>query len=53
MLIAVNQRLPHTVSKQINGNNEKQDIFEERSLIVFPSTPRSRTSYHASTDWVL
>ena len=42
-----------TISKQLNENNEKQALFEESFLISSLSTPHFRTSYHASTDWVL
>ena len=47
------QILPHIVSKQLNEDNRKQELFEERSLIGFMSMPQPRTSYQARTEWVL
>ena len=47
------QRLPHTVSEQLNQDNKKQALFKERSSIGFMSTPRSKTIYHDRKDWVM
>ena len=47
------QHSPRTIRKKLNEDNKKQALFEERSSIGFLSTPRPRTSYHASKYWVL
>ena len=47
------QRPPHTVRNQLNEDNKKQAILKESSLISFLSIPRSRTSYHARTYWLM
>ena len=33
------QRLPRTVSNQLNRDNEKQALFDERSMLGFLLTP--------------
>ena len=47
------QIFPRTVSQKLSEDNEKQVLFKDRSSIGLLSTPHSRTSYHARTDWVL
>ena len=44
---------PVSLPRKLNEDNKKRVLFEERSSIGFLSTPRSRTSYYDSTDWVL
>ena len=50
-VMTYNTQYPDTVSEQLNEDNKKK--FKYLPLVVFLSTPGSRTSYHAWTYWLL
>ena len=52
IVITSTQSSPRTINKQINEDNKKQALFEERSLIGFLSKPHLKY-YLSRYDWLV